>query len=175
VKYITIIALLIAVLVIGGCNASSQPVPQKQKETATTTPTTQEKPKTNFAIGDMVRFKDNQTIVAYSYLPEVNSSNQFLQPKPGNKYVAVDVEGCAASNASTATQLNMFSFELVMSNNTRISPTVSIIEPGLNSVDLLPGDCGRGYVTFEIPKDQKPSSLTFKPLAANQQPVKWTL
>jgi hypothetical protein len=88
----------------------------------------------------------------------------------GVTYLAIDMEGCAASNQKTKLKhLNMRSFQLQMTDNTHSLTTTLRSEhqyARLLYADLSPGDCARGWIFFEIPKDKKPKFLKFRGIGA---------
>jgi hypothetical protein len=122
---------------------------------ATAAPTTAPTavPATTYAVGDTIETTTGAKLTVFQFVP-VTSDNQFLRPKPGNQYVAIDVQEQAGPDGRSA---NMFDWALRLADNTRIQPTVSVKEPPLNSADLGANDAVRGWVTFEIPAGAKPA------------------
>lgn len=165
-----IIVVAVAALVITGCNAANnQPVgTEKAQDGSPPAPTVQtkevqkkeEKKNTSVKVGETATFEDSSTLTVHSLQP-FQATNQFNQPKPGNRHVAADVEGCAGPKRQSA--MNPFFFQIQLSDNTRESAgaTFGGAEPQLDHVDLLDSDCVRGWVTFEIPNDKDPTYITF--------------
>jgi hypothetical protein len=99
----------------------------------------------------------------YQYYGQVPAQNEFMRPKGVMEFGAIDVEGCANDDAQSFS-LNPFYFNLQMPDNTRSESTMPAAEPELNHTELAPGECVRGYVTFEVPQGQTPIAIYFKPM-----------
>jgi len=137
------------------------------------TPVTQSSVTTH-PIGTELTTSAGNTLKLHGVDSNVTSSNQFIQPAPGKKYFAVDMGGCASRANTGATSLNMFSFTLQMPDDTRLPPTIAAREPGLGAVELVPGDCARGWVTFEVPLTQQPVVLNYTSIGGSTV-LKWSL
>lgn len=146
-------------------SSPSAPTDQPAAVETTTAPT-----RAN-VVGDKVALRNGDTVQVYSYNSGITSGNQFLRPKAGMQYVAIDVEGCAKA-ASPFGTVNPFSFHLAMPDNTRLQSGVPAKEPALNSGAQAPGDCIRGWVTFEVPTGAKPAAVIFDELGTS---VKWAI
>jgi hypothetical protein len=125
----------------------------------------------NLNVGDTAKLKDGR-IRVYQYYPQVQSQNQFMQPKAGMEFGAINVEGCANNDAQSFS-LNPFFFNIQMPDNTRREAAFPVAEPPLNHTDLAPGECVRGWVTFEVPQGQKPNAIYFKPMGGES--ARWNI
>jgi Domain of unknown function (DUF4352) len=122
-------------------------------------------------MGETATLASGDQVTVYSYTSSVAPPNQFSTPKPGNEFSVIDAEACAG-NASMS--INPQSFGLQMPDNSRLDPAfTSAVEPRLNLSNLAPGDCARGYVTFETPQGQAPDFVLFE--QSNAPPVKWSV
>ncbi len=103
------------------------------------------------------------TVNSYSSLVQADGDEYWRwKPDEGKQSAVVDVEGCAGNNLMDEERyLNPFDFSLQMPDNTRIEPTMPVVDPALNHTDLLPEDCVRGLVTFQVPKGQRLSYVRF--------------
>ncbi len=120
--------------------------PTTRATTPPTVPATTEGPLgTTFTVNP-----GDRKITAYAFRPAVESGNRFTTPKAGMTFAAAEVQECAGP-AGERFSPNRFDFELAMADNTRIQPGVEIATPQLASSPLLPGDCIRGWVSFEVP------------------------
>lgn len=191
-KALTLVGIILLALTWAGCTAPDAPSstpsgnestqassgqtkpqkPQKPAKEKTQEKTTQKQQ--DFKVGDTAYFQDSKVTVI-SYMPNMQPTNEFLQPKAGTQYAAIDVEGCANQDAANQVTLNPFDFQLVMPDNTRLQPSFGGPEPALNHGNLLAGDCLRGYVTFEVPQGQSPKAVLYAKMISNKQPTKWTI
>jgi hypothetical protein len=122
-----------------------------------------------FTIGAKVSYTDGSSVQAFAYVANVVSSNQFEQPRAGNLYSAADVQICAGQAVEHA---NPASFELAMTDNTRAQETIAVKEPALHLTDVAPGDCVRGFVTFETPAATPVGFLVY---TGSRIPTKWRI
>lgn len=91
-----------------------------------------------------------------------------VEPASGHRYVAADIEGCAGRDVKAAT-LNPYQFELQMPDNRRVTADVGWRSPPLHDTTLPPGDCVRGWITFEVAND--PAFVVF----ASSSIVRWRI
>jgi hypothetical protein len=171
VLYINILLgslVLVAVFILSGCSGAtgtSQGVkPEKVEKPADQNAESQDTQKQQkiFRIGDTIKLGDYVIIVNKIEDP-FKSSNQFMQPKAGNRLVAVDV---SYLNDTTDKSLsyNPFDWKLFDSQGYNFQTGFSENkEPSLNSGTLNSGGKVRGWVTFEIPNDSKEFKIQFVP------------
>lgn len=128
--------------------------------------------------GEGIAFPSGFEVTVHSYSSPVKAEgNEYWRWKPdeGKRFAVVDVEGCAGNNLGDEERyLNPFDFSLQMPDNTRIVPTMSVVDPALGHTDLLPGDCVRGLVTFQVPKGQRPSHVRFDQIWPEEM-ARWSL
>lgn len=130
-------------------------------------------PPSVFAIGEMIETVHENRLTVHTV--EFDVMDQYITPEPGNIYIAFDVEGCA--NSTEAATLNPNYFRVQMPDSSRINSYIGIREPALNHTELVPGDCVRGWVTFEVPEAQRPTSINFETYDMEFRPIvlKWEL
>ena len=174
-----LIALVAVLLLRQPQQAAQQPAQQSPTTDSTRTEKTKTQatkaktvPKTSpqVAMGETATLASGDQITVYSYTSSVASNNQFLTPKSGNEFSVIDAEACAGTAQMS---INPFSFGLQMPDNSRVNSGISALDPSLHAASLAPGDCARGYVTFEIPQGQAPNFVLFD--QSNAPPVKWSV
>jgi Domain of unknown function (DUF4352) len=91
------------------------------------------------------------------------AGGEFSEPEPGNVFAAIDVEACAGPNQPEGTwDVNEFDFILAFPDNTRRDPAFAGIEPAFTFSSLRAGDCIRGFISFEVPEEQGPTSVLYE-------------
>jgi hypothetical protein len=165
------------VFILAGCNLEQGTQKEETQERASNK---EEKPKTEkpkkekpkietLQIGQKATFDNGGSVTVHSYQQPVFSDNRFSQPKAGKEFAMIDVEGCGGENQSS---MNPNYFQGQMGDNTRLQSTsITGLEPQLHHVDLLPDDCVRGNVGFEVPQGQSPQAIIFQ---QGQQTARWT-
>jgi len=170
-RTLTMASGLLLLISCGGSESTERPsaknptstvlrVPTKQKPLKATIPPTTLAPVK--AIGDKITTERGNSLTVRTFAPSVASTNSFSEPDPGKQFSAVEVEFCAGpAGLEGLGAPNPFDFELSMPDNTRVDPTLSVQEPALHVTDLQPGDCVRGWVTFEQPENVQPRFVVF--------------
>lgn len=119
--------------------------------TRATTPPTTAKPVTEGPLGSSFTVSPgDRKITAFTFRPAVEPANRYSTPKAGMQFASVEVQECAGA-AGERFSPNRFDFELALTDNTRVRAGIEVTTPQLASSPLLPGDCIRGWVSFEVP------------------------
>ena len=153
---IVVIIILAAIL---GDNAEQPEKIGESSEQGVKTET--EQSQTNiFSVGEQVKLGDYILIV--NSVESCISDNEFIQPESGKRFVAVDI---SQENAgSEARSFNLWNFTLQDDKNYSYQTAfANCKEPSFGSGTLQPTMKTRGYITFEIPKENQPSKLIFSP------------
>lgn len=154
------IVLLVVVTPVAACGSSGSagttatPTTPAPTTTAETTPTTPSSHK----VGDVVDTGEGLKVTLHGWKLPAPGHGAYDTPPAGSKYGAADVEACAESKAGS---INPFDFTLQMADNRRIEHGIGGPEPALHHTELPPGDCARGYVTFDVPDAGTPAYLVF--------------
>lgn len=129
--------------------------------TRATLPTTTTTRPTDYAMGSTLTITPgDHKVTVYTYKAPVTSDNRFTQPKAGFIFAAVDIQQCAGSGGDRFGP-NRFDWELAMPDNTRLKAGSTVVEPQLGSSPLAPGDCIRGWVSFEVPTGDTPRHVVY--------------
>ena len=117
------------------------------------------------AVGVTRTSTSGDEITLHLYESPASPATARDQPEEGYEFSAFDIEGCAGQDPEgPLTWINPFLFRLVMPDNTRLQPedpNVRAKKRSLDHIDLLPGDCVRGWVVFQTPKGEKPKGMIF--------------
>lgn len=114
-----------------------------------------------FAVGDLVELGDWRVQV-HGVTDPVESTNQFLAPSAGNRWVAVDAE-VTNTGAEPQAVSSLLCFEVADDQNRSYTLTITG-DPGATPPDgeVAPGAARRGTLTYEVPADAAGLRLTFK-------------
>lgn len=116
-----------------------------------------------FAVGDLVELGDWQVKV-HGVTDPFTSSNQFVQPAAGNRYVAADIEVFNRSDAPQ-TVSSLLCFEL--QDSTNVAYQLSMAGAGSGGPlppdgEVAPGASLRGTLTYEVPAAATGLRIHFK-------------
>jgi len=153
----------VILIVLGAIGSSGSDKPEKVGTSETSTSSDQAAPKENktkiFKIGDQVNL-DGKTVTINGVKPYV-SQNQFLAPKSGNKFVAVDIT--LRNDSEEAYNYNVLEFSLQDNQDYSYSNAVTDIKPSISIGAIQPGQTTRGFIAFEIPSENKPVKMIYTP------------
>jgi hypothetical protein len=113
-----------------------------------------------FAVGDLVELGEWRVRV-HGVTDPVQSTDQFLQPPAGQRWVAVDVEVTNASDQAEIVSSAMC-FQLVDDQNRTFNQTVTGASGAATpDGDVAAGASLRGAVEYEVPADARGLRLNF--------------
>jgi len=109
-------------------------------------------------IGDTTSLKE-YSLVINAAKDNATSTNQFLKPKDGYRWYALDVTITAIA-ADVA--YNPLYAKIKLADNTEATTAFGGVEPGLKSGKLAAGESTRGWLTFEIPTAAQPAQFQYE-------------
>jgi hypothetical protein len=174
------IALTLLVVFVTACggNDGTEVSPEASSDD-TASPTVTEplsSPELTPQLGDILTTAFDSSITVYSYESPV-SGDPIVPIEPGHVFAAIGVEACTSPDLGRTAIFGPSDFQLQMPDNTRAGWAPLIKDPALLSTTLVPGDCVRGFVSFEIPEGVMPESAVFETFDADGNPVvlKWAV
>lgn len=118
-------------------------------------------------MGTKVETAAGNTVIAYSFASPIGKP-----PSADKIYVAADVEACGGPNASkTPTGVQRALFDVETPDTTAWPSVGGVKKPTLKPAFLRPNKCERGWVTFIVPKADKPLYVVF----LSSTLVKWKI
>lgn len=155
--FVGIILIIILAAILGSNGEQPKKLGESSEDTGTETGQSQ----TNiFSVGEQVKLGDY--ILTVNSIESCVSDNEFMQPESGKRFVVADI---TQENAgSEPRSYNLWNFTL--QDNKSYSYQTALAgckEPSFGSGTLQPTIKTRGYITFEIPKENNPSKLIFSP------------
>jgi hypothetical protein len=118
----------------------------------TTTTTTQPAPQPVGATQATSKGKVTVKGVQNNVVPD----DEFSRPGANARLFAIDVEACATSDKL---DISPGEFELQLDDNTRAERSIASHKPELHSTTVAPGDCLRGFVTYDVPNGRTPTMV----------------
>jgi hypothetical protein len=125
-----------------------------------------------YEIGQKIRYTDGFTITVLQVEDPVVVNGEAVSPRASIVLVGVEVEACAGSPTSGAS-ISPLDFSVALSNNTRADRFYGPQrQPVLDSARLYPGECIRGWVTFERHWEPRPTYVVIDPFGYKSVRVK---
>ena len=121
--------------------------------------------------------KNGTTLTVLSY--ESPSTVKGGSPERGFEYSAIEVKGCAGPDSENSLmQIGPDAFLLRLPDGTRLQPEgfggeARFKEPALQSMNPLPGECGRGFVTFQTPTGERPDLVLYDEQFVLKSTIAW--
>jgi hypothetical protein len=103
------------------------------------------------------KVKVDDVQIAITEVKNYTSSNQYIKPDDGYRFLAIMVEVENTSEGSAS--YNSWYFSLKNKDGVEYDSGYADIEPDLNSGTLQLGKKAKGYIVFEVPKNVKTSQL----------------
>lgn len=162
-------------LLLSGCgvggvtNTPNSPAPAAASAAAPAATTPAATTPAPAKVGDSITLKGNTpgsevTVVVTKVVDPTTSTNQFITPAAGSRYVAVQFQinntGTAAysdspSNGAKVADSSGQQFDSTYTSAVSAGPTLP------SSVKLTPGGKALGYIVFEVPTTSKVSLIQF--------------
>jgi len=149
---------VVAVLIASGESNTATKVESGESASPDTGAEDSASPPEVFKVGDLVEIGDWRVLV-HSVTDPLQSSNEFIGPSSGNRWVAADIE--VTNKASDpAAMSTIMCLELQDSSNQNYSIAITAEDfPQLDG-EVAPSGARRGVVVFEVP--QSASGLILK-------------
>ena len=113
----------------------------------------------NAKLGEGVSLTEGWTLTIFT-IEDYKSGNEFEQPSSGNKFMTVDVQ--YENNSSSSGDYSSSNFSLKDSSGHTYQETYNgDREPALNSNTLPTKQKARGFITFEVPTNEKMTQINY--------------
>ncbi len=129
-------------------------------------------------LGDTATTASNgTTLTVLSY--ESPTTVKGAEPDQGYEFSGIEVKGCAGSDSENSLmQIGPGAFALRLPDRTRLLPEglgdeAKVKEPALQSMNPLPGECDRGFVTFQTPRGERPELLLYDEEFVLKNTIAW--
>lgn len=119
-------------------------------------------------IGQRATTGAGNVVTVYSYVSPVHGARS---PKAGMIFSAVDIQACAGPHAAPGTSVSRSQFALETPDQIGWASVDPVKTPPLANTTLKPNQCVRGWITFQLPPDEKPRYVVL--LSSNI--VKWQI
>lgn len=131
------------------------------------------------AVGDRATTSSNgTTLTVLSYQAPLRVAG--ARPERGSTYAGIEVKGCAGPDSERSLMhLGPNAFVLRTPDGTRLHPegfagdAPRVKEPSLQGMNPLPGECDRGFVTFQTPQGQRPDLVLYEEEFVDKVTIAW--
>jgi hypothetical protein len=175
-----LVALALATSCSGGGDDAAEPEPVENSETTEATTTTLPATTTTAPVPGAVVDNDGGTVALLAYdQPVADGAPAPVESSYPDGYVwsAIDVEVCVPAAPDEYAVVN-YLWSLTMPDNSIIEPSSSTYQgfpqPEYPFEQMVsPGQCVRGWITFAVPGDSRPTGVQYTP--PGKAPLKWSV
>jgi hypothetical protein len=125
-------------------------------------PTVSPEPSPVHKAGDVVQF-DNWTVSVLRVESDWSSGNEFEQPEPGQRLVAIEFEVTNKGDRVDSTVMGTIFCHLRHSSGAEYGATFFGPTPALETENIPPGETRTGWASFEVPQDETDLLLVCEP------------
>ena len=114
-------------------------------------------------IGDPITTKDGNvvTVHTFDYLNEARPSDE------SKVYAAADVEACASQTPEGKVGVAPQLFRVALQSKAEAVAGDPVRQPALQTTELQPGQCARGWVSFTLPKNDPAIGVALRSQSTN--------
>lgn len=131
-------------------------------------------------VGDeAVTNANGTTLAVLSYKSPLKVAG--ASPERGFAFSGIEVRGCAGPDSEQSLMsLGPNAFVLRTTNGARIHPEgfsedAKVKQPALESMNPFPGECDRGFVTFQTRRGERPELVVYEEEFVMKNPVAWKI
>jgi hypothetical protein len=176
-KYVLVLIALALVSLSAACSPSNAAMAGSDadgKHNVTSSPAKGPR----LVLGETATTADNGTTLAVlSYESPVTVKN--AKPDRGFEFTSIEVKGCAGPDSENSLMhIGPGAFALRLQDSARLQPEefsegAKVKEPALQSMNPLPGECGRGFVTFQTPTGERPELVLYDEQFVLEDTIAW--
>jgi hypothetical protein len=113
-------------------------------------------------VGRTAELESGGRITVLSGETGVPENEALYRPGRGKEFFVIEVNACVPEEAGEVVFFTPRQFGLLGSDEVRRIPTIPAKMPALRGARVSPGDCSRGYVTFQVDEGGEPGSVIFE-------------
>ncbi len=176
-KYVLVLITLALVSLSAACGSSTAATAGSDadgKRKVTSSPAKDPR----LVLGDTATTADNgTTLTVLSYESPVTVKG--AKPDRGFGFSGIEVKGCAGPDSENSLMhIGPGAFALRLQDGSRLPPEefgedAKVKEPALQSMNPLPGECGRGFVTFQTPAGERPELVLYDEQFVLESTITW--
>lgn len=171
-----VLVALALVLLSAACGPNAAAAGSGGEERRKITASPPEDPR--LVVGDRATTDENGTTLAVlSY--ESPLTVEGAKPERGFEFSGIEVKGCAGPDSEQSLMhLGPIAFVLRTMDGDEIQPEgfsegVKVKQPALESMNPFPGECDRGFVTFQTPRGERPELVIYEEQFVLKNPLAW--
>lgn len=122
-------------------------------------------------VGKTATLDNGNNVTVFSGQSGVTSEESVYKARPGMDFYVIESEVCVSESASEPSYFTPREFSLLNGDNVRRMASVPTKLPALRGSSVEPGECERGYITFQIEDGEEPRAVVYE----GSSVVEWEL
>lgn len=122
-------------------------------------------------VGETATLDNGNSVTVFSGQSGVPAPESVYKARPGMEFFVVEAEVCVPASATDASYFTPREFSLLRDGSVRRQAGVPTKLPALRGARVEPGECNRGYITFQVEEGEDPRAVAYE----GSSVVEWDL
>ena len=122
-------------------------------------------------VGETATLDNGNSVTIFSGQSGVPSEDSVYEARAGMDFFVIEAEVCASEDSAEASYFTPREFILLNDDTVRRMASVPTQLPALRGSSVAPGECNRGYITFQVEDGEEPQSVVYE----GSSVVEWSL
>ena len=122
-------------------------------------------------VGETATLDNGNSVTVFSGKSGVPPQESVYEAKEGMDFFVIEAEVCVSGTTTEPAYFSPREFSLLNSGTVRRMASVPTKLPALRGSSVEPGECNRGYITFQVEEEEEPETVIFE----GSSVVEWKL
>lgn len=122
-------------------------------------------------VGETATLESGNSVTVFSGQSGVPSQDSVYEARAGMDFFVIEAEVCVPESANEPSYFTPREFNLLNQDTVRRMASVPTQLPALRGSSVEPGECNRGYITFQVEEGEEPQAVVYE----GSSVVEWEL
>lgn len=113
-------------------------------------------------VGQTATLDNGNSVTVFSGQSGVPSRESVYEARTGMDFFVIEAEVCVPESAPEPSYFTPREFSLLNDDTVRRMASVPTKLPALRGATVEPGECNRGYITFEVEEGEEPRAVAYE-------------
>lgn len=113
-------------------------------------------------VGETVTLDSGSRLTVLSVQSGVPSDETVYEARAGADFFVVEAEACVPESAAEPAYFSPREFNLLNEDEVRRLSSVPTKLPALRGTSVEPGECARGFITFQVEEEDEPRAVVYE-------------
>jgi hypothetical protein len=114
------------------------------------------------AVGETATLDDGNSVTVLSARSRLSPQEAIYDVREGMEFFVIEAEVCVSSTTSEPEYFSPREFSVRVSPTVRRMASIPAKLPALRGTRVEPGDCDRGFITFQVADAEEPRAVMFE-------------